>query len=577
MDDVVDQLDDLSNVDIDEIDDLLVNQTIGQFDASSESVFFTPEDLGNLGPIFLQEGELSQSDVADFLRESRPSPSEPCPTGFICSADEMANCTKLRIVAVLFGFGDVHAGSYCPLGVDGLLNCPVGFYCETPETLTPCPSGKFCPHKTLIPEIDCHQCDEGEIRVQRDLYGFIVLMLILLGLVFYAAATALRRYRKETYQKFKEIANRQLNPMRRSKHKLEEQNRLERIRPKLFSINERLRILHAAIEGADTDEALPNPIEFGPESKVRYDPNLLFDLLDVDQSGSLDYAELNKVLELSGPQLRVFIRRMNELDGTSANHTVVSNRCFVHNFLSVLEETSNFGPTETEAAALFDSIDKGKRGYIESASLFLSQLSTFLTDPQINQLIKHLGRLESSSAQQPPRRSFSVRKSTNKNIISRETFKTHYPTVLQKVVEEPIYVPSMRDSEDEELSSIRMDKQQSVDLTFDNLCLAVTVGDGKKVNVVNGVSGRCPAGTMTALMGGSGAGKTSLLNALCGRAFYGETTGKIYINGHEAKIDDHKGVTGFVPQDDIVFAELTVKECLMYAGRFSAPKGTSIR
>lgn len=78
-------------------------------------------------------------------------------------------------------------------------------------------------------------------------------------------------------------------------------------------------------------------------------------------------------------------------------------------------------------------------------------------------------------------------------------------------------------------------------------------------------------------MGGSGAGKTSLLNALCGRAFYGETTGKIYVNGHEARIDDHKGVTGFVPQDDIVYAELTVKECLVYSGRFKSPRDTPLR
>ena len=329
--------------------------------------------------------------------------------------------------------------------------------------------------------------------------------------------------------------------------------------------------------GTDTDKSLPNPIEFGPESKIRYDPKLLFDLLDVDRSGALDYSELNKILELSESQLKVFIRRMNELDGVSPNHMVVSSRCFVHNFVNVLEETSHFGPTEREAAALFDTIDEGKRGYIESSSLFVSRLSTFLTDPQINQMIKHFGRLEGSLAQQPTRKSFSVRSTTTtRNTISREIFQTHYPAVLQKVVEEPEHVPTTRNVDDEEMNSVRLSTQQSVDLTFENLCLAVNVGDGKKINVVNGVSGRCRAGTMTALMGGSGAGKTSLLNALCGRAFYGETTGKIYINGHEAKIDDHKGVTGFVPQDDIVFAELTVKECLMFAGRFTAPNHSMV-
>jgi ABC-type multidrug transport system ATPase subunit len=74
--------------------------------------------------------------------------------------------------------------------------------------------------------------------------------------------------------------------------------------------------------------------------------------------------------------------------------------------------------------------------------------------------------------------------------------------------------------------------------------------------------------------GGSGAGKTSLLNALCGRAFYGTTAGDIYVNGQETKIEDHKDAVGFVPQDDIVYAELTVRENLMFAGRFRLPKGT---
>jgi ABC-type uncharacterized transport system YnjBCD ATPase subunit len=65
-----------------------------------------------------------------------------------------------------------------------------------------------------------------------------------------------------------------------------------------------------------------------------------------------------------------------------------------------------------------------------------------------------------------------------------------------------------------------------------------------------------------------------LLNALCGRAFYGETTGTIRINGHVTSIEEHKSSTGFVPQDDIVHAELTVRENLLYSGRFTLPAGT---
>ena len=43
-------------------------------------------------------------------------------------------------------------------------------------------------------------------------------------------------------------------------------------------------------------------------------------------------------------------------------------------------------------------------------------------------------------------------------------------------------------------------------------------------------------------------GKTSLLNALCGRAFYGEVTGKIHVNGNRTSIEEIKDSVGFVPQ-----------------------------
>lgn len=65
------------------------------------------------------------------------------------------------------------------------------------------------------------------------------------------------------------------------------------------------------------------------------------------------------------------------------------------------------------------------------------------------------------------------------------------------------------------------------------------------------------------------------MNALCGRAHYGETTGTIYINGKKTDIEECKDATGFVPQDDIMYAELTVKENLMFAGKIRLPHGTS--
>jgi ABC-type multidrug transport system ATPase subunit len=76
-------------------------------------------------------------------------------------------------------------------------------------------------------------------------------------------------------------------------------------------------------------------------------------------------------------------------------------------------------------------------------------------------------------------------------------------------------------------------------------------------------------------IGGSGAGKTSLLNSLCGRAHYGTTLGLIHVNGQVVEINSCVHAIGFVPQDDIVYAELTVRENLLIAGKLRLPRGTT--
>lgn len=67
-----------------------------------------------------------------------------------------------------------------------------------------------------------------------------------------------------------------------------------------------------------------------------------------------------------------------------------------------------------------------------------------------------------------------------------------------------------------------------------------------------------------------------MLNALCGRAHYGKASGAMRVNGNLAKMEDCTSSMGFVPQDDIVHAELTVKENLIFAGKMKLPRGTSL-
>ncbi len=75
------------------------------------------------------------------------------------------------------------------------------------------------------------------------------------------------------------------------------------------------------------------------------------------------------------------------------------------------------------------------------------------------------------------------------------------------------------------------------------------------------------SGQLVGIIGGSGTGKSTLLNVLNGS--YKLSSGKIYINGynlHEEK-EFLRGVIGYVPQDDLLKEELTVFENLWFNAR----------
>ena len=75
------------------------------------------------------------------------------------------------------------------------------------------------------------------------------------------------------------------------------------------------------------------------------------------------------------------------------------------------------------------------------------------------------------------------------------------------------------------------------------------------------------SGQLVGIMGGSGTGKSTLLNVLNGNLKL--SSGEIVINGHKLALETEElqGVIGYVPQDDLLKEELTVFENLYFNAR----------
>ncbi|MEM7448823.1 MAG: FHA domain-containing protein [Myxococcota bacterium] len=98
---------------------------------------------------------------------------------------------------------------------------------------------------------------------------------------------------------------------------------------------------------------------------------------------------------------------------------------------------------------------------------------------------------------------------------------------------------------------------------------------GNPKTLVDEVSMSIFPSELVGMLGPSGAGKTTLLMTLLGRCL--PSAGGVRLNGQPlfTQYEAFRTNVGYVPQDDIVHPELTVREALWYASRLRLPSGTS--
>ncbi|KAF4631501.1 hypothetical protein G7Y89_g6633 [Cudoniella acicularis] len=102
-----------------------------------------------------------------------------------------------------------------------------------------------------------------------------------------------------------------------------------------------------------------------------------------------------------------------------------------------------------------------------------------------------------------------------------------------------------------------------------DLCYQVPI-KGKPRVILDHVNGWVKPGTLTALMGATGAGKTSLLNVLADRADVGIVSGDVLINGHR-RSNSFQRDTGYVQQQDVHLPTSTVREALIFSAFLRQP------
>ncbi|OJJ97758.1 hypothetical protein ASPACDRAFT_1858481 [Aspergillus aculeatus ATCC 16872] len=111
-------------------------------------------------------------------------------------------------------------------------------------------------------------------------------------------------------------------------------------------------------------------------------------------------------------------------------------------------------------------------------------------------------------------------------------------------------------------------KQTSI-FQWQDVCYNIKI-KGQNRTILDHVDGWVQPGTLTALMGVTGAGKTSLLDVLANRVTMGVVTGEMLVDGR-MRNNSFSRKTGYVQQQDLHLETSTVREALIFSAMLRQP------
>ncbi|KAI5990869.1 hypothetical protein F5J12DRAFT_862567 [Pisolithus orientalis] len=103
--------------------------------------------------------------------------------------------------------------------------------------------------------------------------------------------------------------------------------------------------------------------------------------------------------------------------------------------------------------------------------------------------------------------------------------------------------------------------------------ISYTIPNGQII--LKDVHGVARPGSLTAIMGASGSGKSSLLDILAHRSKKGTVSGMVLLNGRPVSPGEMSRVSGYVDQEDTLMGTLTVFETVLYSALLRLPRSMS--
>lgn len=109
--------------------------------------------------------------------------------------------------------------------------------------LTPFWKTSFSEKQTETPNIDCAECAEGATELPRQIYGYVLISLLVAGILGLMGWVIFKKYNKDAHEKLLILQERSADTVKGVFNQRSYQRRLQALKPKLEVIEKRMQAL----------------------------------------------------------------------------------------------------------------------------------------------------------------------------------------------------------------------------------------------------------------------------------------------------------------------------------------------